>query len=119
MVTGAPVDALRSSNFWPIFSKPLPLHDISRLLPGGPTAWDARLASAIATFMGERTPDASATITLFAGSIPAEGSRIPNGLRPLKMLFARPSQKLRKLNIALITVGVLRGSTAQIGRAHV
>jgi hypothetical protein len=27
----------------------------------------------------------------------ASGSRSPNGLTPLKMLLARPSQKLRKL----------------------
>src|SRR5471032_3183087 len=46
--------------------------------------------------------------------MPAETSRGQNGLRPLKMLLARPSQKLRKLKIALIIVGVLRGSTCRV-----
>src|SRR3954471_7620655 len=47
---------------------------------------------------------------LLAGSTPAVVSRGPQTFRPLKILFARPSQKLRKLKTALIVVGVLRGS---------
>ena len=41
----------------------------------------------------------------------------PNGSTPLKMLLARPSQKLRRMNTALITVGVLRGSTRRVSPA--
>src|SRR5205823_1676254 len=41
----------------------------------------------------------------------AAASAVPNGLRRLKMLFARPSQKLRTLNTALIIDGVLRPVT--------
>src|SRR3954453_1315986 len=91
-----------------------PRQDISRSLPGGPTACDARLASGITTIIGVRLPALSATRTLLNGSTPALGSRRPNGLRPLKTLFARPSQKLRKLNIALIIVGGLRGSACRV-----
>jgi DNA-binding CsgD family transcriptional regulator len=39
------------------------------------------------------------------------GVRSPNGETPLKWFWARPPQKLRKLKTALITLGVLRGST--------
>ena len=44
----------------------------------------------------------------------AFGSRRPKGLTPLKTYSARPSQKLRKLKTALMTVGVLRGSTRRV-----
>ncbi|MCY1449379.1 hypothetical protein D9M71_661120 [compost metagenome] len=40
--------------------------------------------------------------------IPASGSRLPKGEKPLNTKLARPSQKLRRLNTALITVGALR-----------
>src|SRR5574342_705312 len=45
---------------------------------------------------------------------PASGSASPNGLDPLKILSARPSQKLLKLKTALITVGAFRGSTRRV-----
>ncbi len=41
-------------------------------------------------------------------------ARRPNGLTPLKVLLARPSQKLRKLKTALMLDGVLRGSTLRV-----
>ena len=44
----------------------------------------------------------------------APGSASPKGLTPLNMSLARPSQKLRWLNTALITVGVLRASTRRV-----
>src|SRR5262245_20163357 len=45
----------------------------------------------------------------------AVGSRSPIGFTPLNESRARPSQKLRWLNTALIIVGVLRGSTVRTG----
>jgi len=78
--------------------------------PGSTMSLDPEAIARIAV----TTTLSSATSTLFSGSMPAEGSRGPNGFRPLKMLLARPSQKLRKLKTALITVGVLRGATRRV-----
>ena len=44
----------------------------------------------------------------------AVGSRSPMGFTPLNSNRACPSQKLRKLKTALMTVGVFRGSTARV-----
>src|SRR3979409_2481265 len=90
----------------PMFGKIRPPHDISNALPGGPTACDARLANGIemCTGWGAGEPTMFLKMTAF-------GSRSPNGLTPLKLLFARPSQKLRKLYAALITLGALRPVT--------
>src|SRR5262249_25396187 len=87
----------------PMSGKVRPAHDISFALSGGPTACDSR-------------PAKSMLIVVAAGPLPrfsnthAAVSRAPNGLTLLKRFCARLSQKLRFLNIALIIVGVLRGS---------
>ena len=47
-----------------------------------------------------------------ARSTRAAASPAPNGLTPLKMFDARAVPELARLNAALITVGVLRGSDA-------
>jgi hypothetical protein len=53
-------------------------------------------------------------VAFFLTKTLAPGLRGPNGSTPLKMLLARPSQKLRKLKTALIIVGALRGSTCRV-----
>src|SRR5205823_4454250 len=90
----------------PMFGKMRPSHDISNGLPGGPTACEARLENGIEMCVGWGVllPSTFLKMTAF-------GSRSPNGFTPLKLLLARPSQKLRKLNAALITVGALRPVT--------
>ena len=69
-------------------------HDISTLLFGGPTAWDARLELVMLT----RFPSVLLAV-------------LPNGLKPLKLWLARPSQKLSRLKTALIIDGTLRPVT--------
>jgi hypothetical protein len=71
---------------------------------GGPDAWDASDDEGRSTGTRTITP-----LTRFQTS--ACGLRAPNGSPPLNTLLPRPSQKLRKLNTALITDGELRGST--------
>src|SRR6266446_1597007 len=78
-----------------------PAHDISTPLLGGPTACDARLA------FGMLTVTATGPFGPTWSTV-AVGSFGPAGFTPLKMLLARPSQKFRKLKIALMLVGVLR-----------
>ena len=76
----------------PMFGKMRPSHDISNGLPGGPTACEARLENGIEMRVGWGVvlPSTFLKMTAF-------GSRSPNGFTPLKLLLARPSQKLRKL----------------------
>src|SRR5262249_60989312 len=81
-----------------------PAHDASPPLSGGPTACDARLAFARRPCTGTGVPPDTISTIAFASFGPA-------GLTPLKTLLARPSQKLRKLKIALTAEGVLRPVT--------
>src|SRR5574341_1617689 len=96
---------LELSSFLPISGKLRPANDISNGLPGGPTAWEARLDSGMRMRCLVSVPVASGS------QMHKFGSASPKGLQPLKMLSARPSQKLLKLYTALITVGAFRGST--------
>src|SRR5262249_5647842 len=97
-----PSSGVRPSIFLPSLSQSRPAADISVLLFGGPTACDAVLALFSSTATWLTSPRSLATSTR------APASAAPNGLRPLNMLFARPSQKLRTLKTALIADGVLR-----------
>ena len=67
-------------------------HDISKSLSAGPTAWEANEAPSMMSGCSPVLPVAGSTTT-----IRALVSRRPNGFTPLKMLLARPSQKLRTL----------------------
>src|SRR3954471_15228256 len=79
-----------------------PSEDISTSLPGGPSACEASDEFGMLTLILSTPPEALTAPTR------ASASREPNGLTPLKSFCARPSQKLRKLNTALIADGVLR-----------
>src|ERR1041385_6027836 len=105
VITFWPSSGRSLSIFLPSFSQSRPFADISVPLFGGPTAWDARLALSRATAVWTHSPMPFMTRTR------APASARPNGFRPLKMLFARPSQKLRMLNTAFTTEGVLRPVT--------
>src|SRR5262249_45160304 len=87
----------------PTSGKVRPAHDISFALSGGPTDCDARLAKSMLIVV------AAGPLPRFSNTLAAV-SRSPNGLTPLKRFCARLSQKFRLLNMALIIVGVLRGS---------
>src|SRR3954467_15714022 len=93
-----------------------PAQDISLPLSGGPTACEAALMfgswNACRTGVSPR-----ATRTRAVGS-PAMLAA-PNGSTALKVWLARPSQKLRRMNTALIALGVLRGSTRRVSPAPV
>src|SRR2546423_9488531 len=79
-----------------------PSEDISTGLPGGPSACEASDEFAMLTATLSTPPAA------FTCPTRAPASRLPNGSTPLNSFCARPSQKLRWLNTALITDGVLR-----------
>ena len=102
--TSCDPSGVRLSIFLPSFAKLRPPQDISKWLSAGPTACDARLEFSNSTLIP--TTFASCTSKMRASGLcrPAEST-------PLKRLLARPSQKFRWLNTALITVGVFRGST--------
>src|SRR5947208_6100155 len=102
--TFCPLSGIRFINLRPSCGKERPLHDISVPLFGGPTAWEAALALRSRIFTGWGTPPTVRKITALAVSAPC-------GSTPLNSLRARPSQKLRKLNAALMFVGVLRPVT--------
>src|SRR5215470_15077302 len=95
------------SIFLPRFAQARTSYDISKLLSIGPTAWDASEENGMAICTGDR-------VVVLLTMITALVSAWPNGLCPLNMKFARPSQKFRWLNTALIVVGVLRGSTRRM-----
>src|SRR2546425_10115112 len=95
---------LEDSSFLPTSANLRPAKDISRLLSGGPSAWEAADKLGMRTETKLALPDTTWT-TL------AVGSRAPMGFTPLNSLRARESQKLRWLSTVLMTVGVLRGST--------
>ena len=84
---------------------------ISKGLVAGPTACEAPLMLGSCSACGVAVLP-SVVNTRAVGS--ARIARRPNGLTPLNVLLARPSQKLRKLNTALMLVGVLRGSTLRV-----
>ena len=84
---------------------------ISNELVAGPTACEAALILPSNSICGVAVVP-SLVNTRAVGS--ARIARRPNGLTPLKVLLARPSQKLRKLKTALMLVGVLRGSTLRV-----
>src|SRR5581483_3428660 len=102
--TSCCASGFRPSIFRPRSGNVRPSHDISTLLFGGPTACDARLAFGMRTMTGTG-PDVVTWRTV------AFGSFGPKGLAPLKTLFARPSQKLRKLKIAFTADGAFRPVT--------
>src|SRR5207247_10157517 len=103
-LTTCPASGVRPISFCPSCGNERPLHDISVPLFGGPTAWEAALALRSRLFTGWGTPPTVRKITALAVSAPC-------GSTPLNSLRARPSQKLRKLNAALMFVGVLRPVT--------
>src|SRR3954468_8050065 len=90
------------SSFLPMSDRLRPNVDISTSLPGGPSACEASDEFGMSTWTLSTPPEALTAPTR------ASASRDPNGLTPLKSFCARPSQKLRKLNTALMTDGVLR-----------
>src|SRR5205085_11240879 len=94
----------RPSSLCPMLAHWLPLHAISTPLFGGPTAWEAALALVMVTGTCVSWPLTSCHTA--APAVPG-----PNGSTPLNVLLARPSQKLRKLNTASTTEGVLRPVT--------
>src|SRR5215467_5538286 len=94
----------RLSIFLPSLGQLRPAEDISVPLLGGPTDCEARLECWIRSLTGVSTPAVSNTTLAF-------GSELPNGVNTLNTSLARPSQKLRTLKTALITVGVLRPVT--------
>src|SRR5207247_6642164 len=95
----------RLSIFLPTLLTVRPVQASAKLLPSTGTACEARLAGAIATATGTTLPSACTWSTRAFGFLG------PKASTPLKMALARPSQKLRKVNIALIIVGTLRGCT--------
>src|SRR5262249_41788513 len=97
----------RPRSLRPSCGKLRPAHDISTALLGGPTAWDARLASGSATCTGLGVPP----VTVRTNAL---GSVGPAGFTPLKVLFARPSQKLRKKKMAFTLLGALRPVTRRM-----
>ena len=90
------------SSFSPTSGNERPAADISTSLRIGPTDCDAALALTSAIETGSTLPLACVT------QMCALGSCGPTGDWPLNTLLARPSQKLRKLNAALIVVGAFR-----------
>src|SRR5947207_1431210 len=102
--TFCPLSGIRFINLRPSCGKERPSHDISVPLFGGPTAWEAALELRSRIFTGLGTPPTVRKITALAVAAPC-------GSTPLNSLRARPSQKLRKLNAALMFVGVLRPVT--------
>src|SRR4051812_36178112 len=86
-----------------------PKVDISTSLPGGPVACEASEELAMLTWTCSTLPSEPTLPTR------APPSRLPNGSTPLKSFCARPSQKLRKLNTALMTDGVLRPVVRRTG----
>src|SRR5919198_1388814 len=99
----------RDRSLWPMSESVRPSEDISTGLPGGPTACDASEEFVMSTGTFWTAPVESTLPTR------ASTSREPNGVTPLKSFCARPSQKLRKLNTALITDGVLRPVVRRTG----
>src|SRR5947208_9266284 len=102
--TVCPLSGIRPIIFRPSSGNERPLHDISVPLFGGPTAWEAALELRMITFTALGNPPTVRKITALAVSAPC-------GSTPLNSLRARPSQKLRKLNAALMFVGALRPVT--------
>ncbi len=81
------------------------LSDISKSLPGGPTACEARELNGIITRIRLLAKVELVMVTR------AFVSSIPKGFTPLKNRLARPSQKLRRLNTAPMAEGVFLGGT--------
>src|SRR2546425_11805190 len=96
---------VRLSIFLPTLLSVRPVQASAKLLAGTAAASEARLAGKIATATGTTLPSAC------TWSPRAVASRRPKALTPLKTALPRPSQKLRKVKIVLIIVGVLRGCT--------
>src|SRR3954470_1112466 len=87
--------------------QPLPANDMTPAFVIGPTACDASEAFGISRRTGWSWPGVGASSTF------APGVRSPQTLTPLKTFCALPSHCWRKLNVALITVGALRGVTCR------
>src|SRR5205085_12504175 len=68
---------------------------------------EARLESCTCTLIDCSFPFISTITLLF-------GSELPKGVNTEKVSLARPSQKLRTLNTASMTVGVLRPVTRRV-----
>src|SRR5438093_2629270 len=102
--TFCPLSGIRFISLRPSCGNERPSHDISVMLFGGPTACDAALELRSRIFTGLGTPPTVRKITALAVAAPC-------GSTPLNSLRARPSQKLRKLNAALMFVGALRPVT--------
>src|SRR5919199_6674518 len=83
---------LVASELFPLNGRPA--HDISIGLLAGPSDWEASDELVIVT----STPSVLLPVS-------------PNGLKPLKVWLARPSQKLSRLKTALMTLGALRPVT--------
>ena len=103
-----PASARRSSSLAARFGKVLPEHDISTPLVTGPTACEASEAFCSMTCTGS-----TAFVPNVLRHTRAPGSSGPSPLTPLNQALARPSQKLRTLNTALMIDGGLRAVTCR------
>src|SRR6185312_3258977 len=99
----------RARSFLPTWRKSRPSADISTLLRIGPNDCEHRDEFCIATNAGPSLRVAGSPTSKWDCL-----SRDPKGLAPLQVFCARPSQKLRKLNTASTTLGVLRGVTLRV-----
>src|SRR3984957_19216679 len=104
------------STRWPIRLRPSAgsvsfAHAISETLSTGPVACEAALMLSSCSASGAAAAP-SVVYTRAVGSARIAGR--PKGLTPLKVLLARPSQKLRTLKTALMLLGVLRGWTLRV-----
>src|SRR5258708_6006006 len=94
---------IRASSFLPTWWKLRPLADISVPLRIGPSACEQSAELTMPITAGPSLPSTASATSRWVAL-----SRAPNGLAPLQTFCARPSQKLRKLNTASTTLGVLR-----------
>ena len=94
----------RLNNFLPSLGHVRPAYDISRWSSTGPVACEARLELSKRTCCRVSTPSRHT-------STPGASAAFPDGVKPLKMRCARPSQNERTENTASMTEGELRDVT--------
>src|SRR3954447_8838794 len=99
----------RNSSFRPISRNVRFAADISKSLPGGPSACEHSDEFWIRTSV-----DVSGAVAVVAKKKCELASRLPKGFAPLQVFCARPSQKLLLLKTAFTALGVLRGSTRRV-----
>src|SRR3989442_1228928 len=112
----------RGTIFRPRIEKLRPSNDISKLLSGGPTAWEASEALSSSRSGWEpsiRLICSGAAPGIGTRSTFAVGSSFPIGLRPLNSNRARPSKKLRWLKTAYHRRSVARLDATNVDAAIV